>query len=144
MKLIALRTYFSNRTQSILLVELDGMLFWSGVWLELPWLDNQTDKSCIKPGVYTCAKMSNGSGKIRFSIRNVPGRTNVQIHAGNFVSGNKIDSKGCPLPGMFFDDINSDGCPDVVDSVHAMEELNSILPNVFQLHILELNPEFFN
>jgi len=104
--------------------------------LELPYLNNQKSISCIPPDTYEVRKIIRPNGNIAFEVMNVPGRTNILFHSGNYASGVNVDTEGCILPGMRFADINADGELDVVQSVRAMELLYDALPDTFKLHIL--------
>jgi hypothetical protein len=72
--------------------------------IELPWRDNQTNISCIPEGEYEAfRRWSNHWNSHVYQLKNVPGRTAVQIHAGNVAGdtslGYKTHSHGCILPG---------------------------------------------
>jgi len=97
--------------------------------LELPWLDNQKNISCIPKGEYTVAKYqspTHGRG-IVFQFDHVEGRSNVQIHKGNYYD----DILGCVLVGAGFTDINQDGYLDVHSSGNTMNKLLEIMPETF-------------
>jgi hypothetical protein len=65
--------------------------------LELPWLDNQPNVSCIPEGTYrTVLAFSNRYGKIMPRILGVPDRSGILIHPGN----TPHDTNGCILVGM--------------------------------------------
>lgn len=64
--------------------------------LELPWLNNEENKSCIPTGSYTCKRINSPAHGNVFEIINVPNRTHVLIHTGNFLK----DFKGCVGVGM--------------------------------------------
>lgn len=66
------------------------------VTLELPAKDNQVDLSCILAGTYTV--LDNQNPLKPFRLQNVPGRTEVDMHAGNTVH----DTLGCILLGTSF------------------------------------------
>ena len=64
--------------------------------LELPWRNNQDDKSCIPYGSYDCKRVNSPKfGKV-FEVMSVPQRENVLIHKGNFLD----NTHGCILLGM--------------------------------------------
>jgi hypothetical protein len=69
-------------------------------------------------------------------IQSVPGRSEILIHPGNYVSGSVVDSQGCILPGLYFTDINADGGIDVAESRRAMDLLMFALPDNFDLFII--------
>lgn len=93
--------------------------------LELPWLDNKQNLSCIPTGVYdvTLSQSKNFGPCYRFS--SVLNRSGILIHAGNTIK----DTRGCILVGL---DVNDVG---VVHSKLAMYRLFDILPENFKLTI---------
>ena len=135
-KMIISRWYDARHTQgSIFIMEGDFILY-KGKCLELAWLDNKQNVSCIQEGIYNAKKeMHKTRGKV-FRLLWVRGRSGILMHIGNFVAGKKIDSEGCILPGRYLDDINNDGFIDVVESTIAMNEMWAILPEEFKIHIL--------
>jgi len=64
--------------------------------LELPDRDNVNDISRIPAGRYPAHVRYDHADKWRVELEQVPGRTNVQIHIGNYPE----QSKGCILVGM--------------------------------------------
>ena len=135
MKLIISRTYTSTETQGLMLI-LDGFeVIYQCLCLELPNLGNQHNISCIPEGTYTVVKYSDVKHPNTFWVQNVPCRTGILIHIGNFVNGIKIDSEGCILPGTEFQDIDGNGSLDVVHPDVAMSALNQNLPSTFKLII---------
>jgi hypothetical protein len=64
--------------------------------LELPWKGNAPDVSCIPVGTYPVALLSSARwGRPMPHIQNVPGRSAIEIHIGNFLQ----DTDGCVLVG---------------------------------------------
>lgn len=54
--------------------------------LELPWLNDLPNISCIPTGSYTCSwRWSNSHNRNIYHIENVPGRTNCEVHAANII-----------------------------------------------------------
>ncbi|MGQ5524069.1 DUF5675 family protein [Chitinimonas sp. PSY-7] len=95
--------------------------------LELPWRDNRTNRSCIPPGDYLCkVVLSPHLGQV-YGLLNVPGRTDILIHAGNFAGdvekGLKSDVEGCILLG------ESDG---VLDGQRAVLNSRSTVTRFMQ------------
>lgn len=109
-------------------VEFEGFYCHS---LELPWLNNKTDKSCIPNGIYLCRKIASPNHGRCFEICNVPERTLVRGHSANFTS----ELLGCIAFGDSSDDINNDGILDVTNSRNTFEKLMSKLPQEFWLEI---------
>ncbi len=93
--------------------------------LELPWKDNQENVSCIPIGIYDV--VPNNAEK-PWRLLNVQGRTQIDIHAGNFMS----DTLGCILVGL--QSIRNG----ILQSQLAIEKLRHIVPEKFQLEILPI------
>jgi hypothetical protein len=135
MKLILSRTYTSTETQGLMLI-LDGFkVIYQCLCLELPQLGNQHNISCIPDGTYSVIKYSDTKHPNCFWVQNVPGRTGILVHLGNFATGNHVDTQGCILPGTSFVDIDGNGSLDVVHPDIAMATLNQYLPNSFKITI---------
>jgi hypothetical protein len=96
--------------------------------LELPWKDNIRRISCIPVGKYRTIKHTSPKFKQSFWLRNVDGRSEILIHAGNFTR----QILGCILPGDSHTDIDVDGTPDVTNSRVTIKKLYEILPNEFE------------
>lgn len=99
--------------------------------LELPWKNNKQRVSCIPVGTYKVIKHTSPKFGKCFWIQDVPGRSEILIHKGNFYS----DILGCILPGKDFVDINNDNYLDVVSSGDTMDDLLMLLPDEFEITI---------
>lgn len=97
--------------------------------LERPWVNNTKSISCIPEGKYIVNKHYSPTFKECFRIVDVPGRSEILIHHGNYVN----DTKGCILVGMNHIDLNKDGLLDVSYSRIAMNKLLLSLPRTFEL-----------
>lgn len=78
-----------------------GVLAWEGetlCWtLELPWRDNKPNISCIPAGHYPIVlEYSAKFDKLLWELKEVPGRSEVKIHRGNYLS----DIEGCIMVGI--------------------------------------------
>lgn len=104
-----------------------------GFMLELPDRDNAFSISRINPGVYTCIKRNSAKYGDHFHVLDVEDRDYILIHAGNFY----YNTRGCLLPGDSLADINNDGFRDVLNSQRTMDKLNDMLPNQFQLVVVD-------
>lgn len=102
--------------------------------LELPWKENSQSISCIPEGEYDVVKRFSQRFKNHFHITNVPGRSYILIHAGNFYT----DIRGCVLVGRDLKDLNRDGHIDVKDSGSAMADLLGLMPKKFKLKIVKI------
>lgn len=96
---------------------------------ELPWLDNEPDKSCIPPGEYICVNYHSLHFPDVWQLSNVPGRKNILIHNGN----SEADTHGCILVGDSMGKLN--GVSAVLNSVKTLHSLKSKLPSTFTLTI---------
>ena len=102
--------------------------------IELPYKGNQRNISCIPPGTYQVKKRNSPRYGIgTFEVKDVPGRSFILIHAGNYYQ----DTKGCILLGAKFKDINSDGLRDVINSRVMIEALEK-LTDEFTLTVIEI------
>lgn len=63
--------------------------------LELPWRDNQNNVSCVVPGTYEGFKRLSPSNGNVIELRDVPGRTFIQLHSGSYLR----NTRGCLLVG---------------------------------------------
>lgn len=86
------RKYSSEHCTMGYLVEDNQVIAYT---LELPWRDNKNNISCIPKGTYSGTLRYDKNDKWRIELKDVPDRTNVQIHIGNYTS----DIKGCVLVG---------------------------------------------
>ena len=66
--------------------------------MELPWLKNQKNISCIPGGDYQVAMTNSPKYGPCYKVKNVVGRTDILIHKGNTTD----DTLGCILPVSSF------------------------------------------
>ena len=100
----------------------DGTRYVTG---ELPDRDNICGLSCIDEGEYRAIPYTSGHlGKV-YWLQDVPGRTEVLIHVGNFCGdvkkGYKSDVLGCIIVGTYLNLL--DGQQAVHNSLVAMTDL---------------------
>lgn len=87
--------------------------------LELPDLDNQKNVSCIPEGEYSYfLRNSPKNGKV-LELKSVTGRSNIQIHSGNFTR----QIRGCLLVGDSIKHIDRDDIPDISNSRNTLIKL---------------------
>ena len=91
--------------------------------LELPDFGNQKNISCIPKGVYSVEKSYSLKFGMIYRVNNVPNRSGILIHTGNFYT----DIKGCIIIGNEFKDINNDGLKDVINSKKTLKALMEFL-----------------
>jgi len=87
--------------------------------IELPWLNNKPFVSCIPSGTYKAKKVLSSTFGWCIQIFNVPNRTNILLHNGNFYT----NTKGCILVGKSFASINIDLQIDISNSRQAIKQL---------------------
>lgn len=106
-------------------------LVWECKTLELPWLNNEPQISCIPKGTYTCRRLNSVKFGETFQIRDVPGRSGILFHAGNTAK----DTRGCILLGV---DVETGGRkPCLLSSRAAMTTFRQMLEGIdtFELEI---------
>lgn len=92
--------------------------------LERPWKNNQKNISCIPKGTYTVKwTYSPRLLKYTYEVQNVPGRTGIRIHPGNYF----FDVDGCILLGNGYQDINNDKKIDVINSKLTLGAFESLM-----------------
>lgn len=101
-KIILLRQKTSEQgTEGIISLTHLGIHFFT---LELPWHDNQPQISCIPTGIYEVALRKSPRFGITYHVKQVPDRSYILIHSGNFAGdiskGLKTNVEGCILLGM--------------------------------------------
>ncbi len=100
--------------------------------LELPWLGNQKNVSCIPVGNYRAKKRISPNKQYEvIEYMFVPNRAYIQIHKGNYTR----QLLGCQLAGVEFIDLDGDGVPDITSTGDTLEKLLSLLPKEFTIEI---------
>ncbi len=102
--------------------------------IERPWLDNERNISCIPEGIYDCVPHNGTKFKNVWRLKNVPDRSAILIHVGNYAS----DVHGCIAVGKW---LSTDGYM-VQSSAQAINELRGYLPETFQIKITVKHPEY--
>lgn len=88
--------------------------------LELPWRRNKSNISCIPYGEYRYTKYKSPSKGQVLLLHNVPYRSYIEIHAGNFYT----ETEGCILVGDdVLADINKDKLFDLGNSKETLKKL---------------------
>lgn len=98
--------------------------------IERPWLNNAQDVSCVPPETYLFYSYLSPHNGAVWRTDQVPGRTAIEIHAGNTVS----DVDGCICVGNAAGELL--GQDAVLNSKETMEYLHSKLPDRFYLNII--------
>ena len=122
----------------------DGKVIFSCKTLELPYIHNAPDISCIpRNKTYPCTKVG-ATEKIPYqhiSVGNVPNRQGICIHIGNYAGSKNpttghSDILGCILVGASYADLNKDGIPDITSSTKTFQQLMAVLPVSFELEVI--------
>lgn len=99
--------------------------------LELPWNNNLNDISCIPEGKYEAFKRKSPKNGLCVELKSVKGRTNIQIHSGNYTR----QIEGCILTGDSIKYLDNDGIPDVTNSRNTLDKMLALLPDVFYVDV---------
>ena len=118
-----------------LIINSKNEVVYSFVTLELPWLNNQVQVSCIPIGEYVVQKRISEKFKKHFRVKNVPNRDLILIHQGN----TKFDILGCILVGRKASFVNKDVLIDISESRFVLAELIDLMPSEFMLEIKNVN-----
>ena len=100
--------------------------------LELEEDENRVRDDCIPRGHYTVKKRYSEKFKHHFHIQDVPNRSYILIHSGNYYS----QILGSVLVGDSHCDLNKDGYKDVTNSKKTLQKLLLLLPDEFGLLIV--------
>ncbi|MCK5788549.1 MAG: hypothetical protein KAH32_06100 [Chlamydiia bacterium] len=112
-----------KQTLGELLIYKNSQVIFKCDTLELPWKDNETGVSCIPTGAYNIKRYSSEKFTNVYSIPGVSDRSYILIHSGNYYT----DIEGCILVGDGYEDINSDGTLDVINSRNTLTKLKEAL-----------------
>jgi hypothetical protein len=136
-KMYQIRDYHPDHTRSVWVAKNPaGNVLASGVILELPWLDNAFQISCIPEGVYLVKRRWSKKFKWHYHIQDVTGRTFILQHAGNFTR----QILGCQLPGDLITFLDADKIPDVANTRRTLDSLLKIMGDEYELHIGSFAP----
>lgn len=102
--------------------------------LERPWENNETNISCIPAGRYTCRRVRSMRFGDTYEVNNVPGRTHVLFHKGNYIS----DTQGCILVGEEFS--GTWDRPFIASSERGFLEFRKLLNDIPEFELVISNP----
>jgi hypothetical protein len=135
MTVIILTRRFSTDSEQVLgemEIYKNGVFVGKLLTLEKIWDKNKQQRSCIPFGLYDVRPFSGVTFKDVFEIVNVPNRSAILIHAGNY----HTHTKGCVLVGLSYVDLNNDGLLDVGQSQTALSLLRDYLSDSTNIKIL--------
>ena len=99
--------------------------------LELRDLGNERSVSCIPKGRYKAFKRQSPKNGLVVELKDVPNRSNIQIHSGNYTR----QIEGCILVGSSIGFLDGDTIPDVANSKVTLDKLLALLPETFEVVI---------
>lgn len=103
---------------------MNGDMSFSCRTLELPWLKNEKNISCIPKGTYDVVwTFSPKFLKYTYEIVGVPNRTGIRIHSASYYH----QLNGCVALGNNVQDLNKDGEKDVINSKITVDAFNSFM-----------------
>lgn len=113
--LVTIKRVFKEQGQyrgKLVAYNTEGRMFIANT-MELPWLGNEKNISCIPPGTYKVTYTHSPSfNKYTYEVQKVPDRDGIRFHSVSFVK----DLLGCIGLGYVFSDINNDGTIDLAES----------------------------
>ena len=92
-----IRTYHSDHTAGILTLTDGNKVLFTCNTLELPYIDNKNNVSCIPENNYNVVPYSSAKFPNTYQVTNVVGRDKILIHKGN----TKANTEGCILVGAY-------------------------------------------
>ena len=138
------RQYYKEQTTGTLTVydEETGEEVFKCRTLELAWLDNASNVSCIPEGYYDVVPRTSPKYGNHLHISEVPNRSLILIHYGNYAGSmnpktGRSDIRGCVLVGEKLIDINGDSIADITNSKNTMSKLMKAAPDGFVLEVTQ-------
>jgi len=101
MKKALLKRFSTSNHGTFGFLSIEGSLFHCFM-LELPWRNNERQRSCIPSGLYQLKWHRSPRFGMVYKVEGVEGRSEILFHTGNFAGdvslGYKSNSHGCLLP----------------------------------------------
>ncbi len=142
MKTVFIIRYKIGRKQSLgnLLVRNEyGNIVYSRHVLELGWLNNKRNISCVPQGTYDLKlEHSPKFGRKLWEAYGILNRSECKFHVANFA--NQLN--GCFAPGMAKFDINRDGNKDMVNSKEAFSEFMDAMGKDIKARLVIINDRY--
>lgn len=100
--------------------------------IELPWLDNKPQVSCVPPRVYLVKYRESAKYPRHYHLQEVPNRDLILVHQANFVGSKnpktrKADLLGCIGVGNGYGDIDGDGVVELLRSTPTLKKLLDVM-----------------
>lgn len=124
------RNYEEKQTKGSASLFINNQEIYKFKTLELPWLDNQRNISCIPEGEYKVVVRYSQKYKRHLHILDVNDRSFILIHWGNYAGSinpktKRPDIRGCILTGDSYKDITGDGIDEILRSRSTFNTLMS-------------------
>lgn len=91
MEILLVRNYFEEGTNGALFIKNNFL----GFTIELPWIDNKKNESCIPEGSYILKARFSKKFNHHLVLENVTNRSLILIHPANNA---KVELRGCIAP----------------------------------------------
>ncbi len=123
MKHVLIKRAYSTDKVTLGMVDIEGIDHRPIFTLENPWRGNKPFVSRIPVNKYLCRPFSGRKYKNVYQVTDVPGRSYILFHAGNFES----NTNGCILLGLSCGLLLGEAA--VLSSRRAMKYFNSLIGN---------------
>ncbi len=122
----------SNQTLGKWVSYQNGKIIFACDTIELPYLNNKPQISCIPKGVYDVVYRESKKYPRHYHVLNVPNRDLILVHQANFVGSlnpktRKADLLGCIGVGNGYGDINGDGIVELLKSTPTLNKLLEVM-----------------
>ena len=100
--------------------------------IELPYINNQKQISCIPKGFYLVKYRESAKYPRHYHLQDVPNRDLILVHQANFVGSKnpktrKPDLLGCIGVGNGYGDIDGDGTVELLKSTPTLKKLLEVM-----------------
>ncbi|MEX0274304.1 MAG: DUF5675 family protein [Flavobacteriaceae bacterium] len=123
-------------TGAHLVINEKGDVVYDGQILELGWLNNRRNISCIPEGIYELRLERSPKFKRKlWEAYGVPNRSETKFHNGVTYK----HSNGCFIPGKTRFDLNADNLDDMINSRDALEEFHDAMGEDTRARLVIIN-----
>ncbi|MEP2447399.1 MAG: DUF5675 family protein [Balneola sp.] len=124
-----------KQTLGNLVLVVDGVEVFTCVALELSWMLNQPNVSCIAPDTYPVEKRENDRFGKHLHVKDVPDRTWILFHALNVFK----ESEGCIGVGKRFKFLDKDNEYDITNSRLTLNKILDLIPDGYEIKLTVLD-----
>ena len=110
----------------------NGKVIFACDTIELPYINNQKQISCVPKGVYLVKYRESAKYPRHYHLQDVPNRDLIFVHQANFVGSknpktHKADLLGCIGVGNGYGDIDGDGTVELLKSTPTLKKLLEVM-----------------